>query len=85
MGKVRLHRSWLPSFAGHTNVAMRLLACVDRLDINVQTHQKIRTISSRPLQAVQVVDTSLQDRRAEGNGLDDEGRTGLWWAAYKGR
>ncbi|KAF4222100.1 hypothetical protein CNMCM5878_006695 [Aspergillus fumigatiaffinis] len=34
---------------------------------------------------LQVVDTILQDCRADRNSFDDEGHTALWWAAHEGQ
>lgn len=70
----------------HPDVALTLLACGYRLDINAQTYQKESALSLATRYGhLQVVDTILQDRRADRNILDDEGRTALWWAAHEGQ
>ncbi|GFG19250.1 ankyrin repeat protein [Aspergillus udagawae] len=72
--------------AGHTEVAKTLLACGERLNINAQTYQKESALSLAARYGhLQVVDTILQDRRADCNRLDDERRTALWWAAHEGQ
>jgi ankyrin repeat protein len=64
--------------ASHPDVAMTLLACGDRLDINAQTYQKESALSLAARYGhLQVVDAILQDRQADRNSLDDEGRTAL--------
>ncbi|KAF4231145.1 hypothetical protein CNMCM8980_005369 [Aspergillus fumigatiaffinis] len=72
--------------AGHTDVAMRLLACGERLDINAQTYQKESALSLAARSGhLQVVGAILQDRRADRNSVDEQGRTALWWAAHEGQ
>jgi ankyrin repeat protein len=71
--------------ASHPDVAMTLLACGDRLNINAQTYQKESALSLAARYGHrQVVDAILQDRRADRNSPDDEGRTALWWAVHEG-
>jgi ankyrin repeat protein len=72
--------------AGHLDVAMTLLACGERLEINAQTYQKESALSLAARYGhLQVVDTILQDQRADRNIVDDEGRMALWWAAHEGQ
>jgi ankyrin repeat protein len=72
--------------ASHPDVAMTLLACGDRLNINAQTYQKESALSLAARYGhLQVVDAILQDRRADRNSLDDERRTTLWWEAHEGQ
>ncbi|GFF56661.1 osteoclast-stimulating factor 1 [Aspergillus lentulus] len=68
------------------DVAMRLLACGERLDINTQTYQKESALSLAAHSGhLQVVSAILEDCQADRNSIDKQGRTALWWAAHEGQ
>ncbi|GIJ92774.1 hypothetical protein Asppvi_002052 [Aspergillus pseudoviridinutans] len=71
---------------GHSNVAMYLLGCGKRLDVNAQTYAKESALSLAARQGdLQVVESLLRDYRTDCKSVDDRGRTALWWAAHTGQ
>ncbi|RDH27559.1 ankyrin repeat-containing domain protein [Aspergillus welwitschiae] len=71
---------------GHSDVAMRLLDCVPRLDVNIRTYLGDSALSMAAHQGhVDVVARLLEIWQTDRNGADRWGRTALWWAARAGQ
>ncbi|GLA21741.1 hypothetical protein AnigIFM62618_000967, partial [Aspergillus niger] len=93
-GDVNVNQGWGPYSApllvaitrGHPDVAMRLLDCFPRLDVNVQTYLGDSALSLAALQGhVDVVARLLEIWQTDRNGADRWGRTALWRAAQAGQ
>ncbi|KAL4935767.1 hypothetical protein BDV06DRAFT_119473 [Aspergillus oleicola] len=70
---------------GHMEIALLLLAQGERLDVNRSNKWREAALSMAVRRgSITVVDRILRHSQVEVNGIDNRGRTALWWAASEG-